>query len=213
MDREEMMIPIDMSQHDFRFRRRWFHLRNCCTFSTFLLPQYKKDKPWNILTIGVFEGAQEVWLMQNILCHPESRLFCIDPWAATTKLDRQFMEECRENALHNLKPWEDQVTLIRGFSQDVLKDAGENGGLLGIPNGAWDLIIIDGDHNADPVYQDAVGCLAMVKPGGWLLFDDVRNQVPKKDHVQAGLEHWLEDYGDMVDFVWSHRFCDCYEKL
>lgn len=207
---EEKWDPIDRTMHDFRIRRNWFHHRNCCTFSTFLLDRFPADQPWKMLTIGVFEGAQEVWLMQKILQHPDSRLVGLDPWMATEKLDQTFMDECYANAKHNLSPWERQASLYRGFSQTELKDVSE---FCGIAAGDWDLIIIDGDHNAEPVYQDAINCYELVRTGGWLLFDDVRNRIPKKNHVKHGLEKFFRLHPTLLKHEWSHRYCDCYSKV
>lgn len=207
----EVSIPIK-GDH-YKFRRRWFKLRNQTTFSTFLPAKFPSDKPYKMLTIGVFEGAQEVWMMQNLLCHPDSRLYCIDPWHDTGKLDQKFMNECYENAQMNLSQWDRQVNLQRAFSQELMTSAVQDGGYLGEALGTFDFVIIDGDHNAEPVYRDAVNAFAFLKPGGWMLFDDVRNQVPKKDHVKEGLEMFLPEYASKLKFVWAHRFCDCYEKL
>lgn len=196
----------------FKFRRRWFKLRNQCTFSTFLLDRFPPDRPYKMLTIGVFEGAQEVWMMQNLLRHPESKLYCIDPWLNTGKLDQTFMDQCFENAKSNLQFWSKQINLQRGYSQEIMAQAVTDGAYFGEPMGSFDFVIIDGDHNAEPVYQDAVNAFAFAKSGAWLLFDDVRNQVPKKDHVKEGLEKFLPEYANRLKFCWAHRFCDCYEK-
>ncbi len=211
---DEVFIPVDHSQGEYVFRRRWFHTRNCCTFSSFLPDRFPSNRPWKFLTIGVFEGASEVWLMQNILKHPESQLVCIDPWAATTKIKKNYMEECYQNAQHNLSQWASQITLLRGHSQQVMREANEAGNLLEHAMGTFDLVIIDGDHNKDAVIDDAVLTYPFVKKGGWMLFDDVRNQHYKPNHVKHGLDVFLEDYyPDRVDFAWAHRFVDCYVKV
>lgn len=211
---DEKYVPIkDMK--DYALRRRWFHTRNCCTFSTFLVDKLPPDVPHTVLTIGVYEGAQEIWLMQNCLKHPDSRLICIDPWMSVLdgKEDDGYMEQCRQNAINNLSQWRRQVTLIRGFSQEVLTKAHSQGALEGVDFGLFDLVIIDGDHHARAVYQDAVLTFGLLKVGGWQLFDDVRNQKPKKHHVKEGLEQYLLTRPDDLKFVWSHRFCDCYERV
>ena len=35
--------------------------------------------------IGSFEGRSAVWLLENVLTHPTSRLHCIDPWTYPRK--------------------------------------------------------------------------------------------------------------------------------
>lgn len=193
----------------YRFTRRWFVLRNQTTFSTFLPPKFPADRPYKGIQIGVFEGMDLVWQMQNIYLHPDSRVVAIDPWEATTKLDANYMESVEERARHNLMKWREQITIRKGYSQDVLME------IMDTPSEreSYDLIIIDGDHNADMVYQDAIHSFELAKRGAWLLFDDVRNRIPKKDHVEKGLGCFLEDYPGQVQTIWQHRFCDCVAKL
>ena len=106
----EQNIPIDVNQFKFKFTRKWFRNRNQKTWSTFLLPRYKRRnriKPWNVIQIGVFEGMDLIWCLQNFLHHPASRVLAIDPWLSTKK--EPDMESCYGRALHNLKPWKKQV--------------------------------------------------------------------------------------------------------
>jgi len=212
---DETVLPLNRGGK--RFRRNWFRYRNCCTFSTFLPNRFPADRPWNMLTIGVFEGAQEVWLMQHILKHPDSRLVGVDPWMGSqmdkSKMDQTFMDECYDNAQHNLAPWKDQVTLVCDLSQVALQRAIEAGEIAGIPVGQFDLVIIDGDHNEVPVLIDAVNSFQLVRSGGWLLFDDVRNRIFKPHHVLHALHKFLDQYGDQLQHVWSHRFCECFERV
>lgn len=210
----EIFIPIDKSQHNFHFRRKWFLYRNCCSFSTHLLPLFNPQDEIKALTIGVFEAAVEVWLFQNILKNKNSRLVACDPWAATEcgKLDQEFMDQAYENAKHNTSPWKDQITLIRGYSEDVLRSAIESGqGLCGIKT--FDFLYIDGAHDEDSVYEDFENCMELAHSGSIVLLDDVRNRIEKQGHVRAGLERFLADRGDELEHVFCHRFVECYRKI
>lgn len=206
----EQSIPIDKSVHEFKFTRNWFKNRNQCTFSTFFPLFFDGTKPVNLIQIGVFEGMDLVWQMQNTLRHPDSKAFAVDPWLATSKLDQQAMDEVHDRAIWNLRPYRSKVQVHRGLSQDVLSTAVKAGRLAGIKNGKWDIAIIDGDHRSEAVIKDATLALQMVRPGGWLLFDDTRTQTPKRDEVEVGLLKFLKTWGDGLSIVFSHRFCDCY---
>lgn len=213
---EETSVGIDKSMHDFRFTRRWFRHRNQATWSTFFLKKFSNDRPMNMIQIGVFEGMDLVWCLQNILGHTNSRVLAIDPWIETTKLDADYMNDVHDRAVHNLMPWRKKHVIMRGFSQNILPNISYQGiEIRGqqVKTGQFDLIVIDGDHNADAVYMDAILSLRLIKPGGWMVFDDVRNRIPKKDHVQAGLDRFLGDHQDRVRTVWKHRYCDCVEKI
>lgn len=201
----ERRIQIDRSQHNFTFTRRWFIHRNMTTWSTFLLPRFGGGRRVAMLQIGVFEGMDLVWCCQNLLTHPASKVLAIDPWDPTTKLDSTYMQGVEDRARANLKPWAAKVELVKAYSQEFLVNTP--------PNTRFDLAVIDGDHNAVPVFQDAALTLALMKPGGLMVFDDVRNRIPKKDHVEEGVRRFLEIFGDRVKLAWRHRFCDAYEVL
>lgn len=169
------------------------------------------DWPINMIQIGVFEGMDLVWCCQQILTHPGSRVVAIDPWAPTTKLDKDYMEAVEARARHNLLAPQctEKVSIVKGFSQRVLADMAKNP----LHRESYDLIVIDGDHNSKPVYEDAVQSFELAKSGGWLVFDDVRNRVDKTDHVQEGINRFIETHGSRVKYEWSHRYVDCYSKI
>lgn len=200
----EVSVGIDYRDQNFSFTRGWFRVRNQATWSSKLLPEFGDGRPVRMVQIGVFEGMDLVWCCQNLLKHPNSRAVAIDPWAATTKLDAVTMEDVCSRAYRNLYPWRRKVEVMRGYSNDVLPTLDE---------GAFDLLIVDGDHNSLPVLQDAVNCLRLAKMGGLLVFDDVRNRVKKKDHVEDGLRMFVEQHGPRIEFAWAHRYADAYRKV
>jgi len=213
---EEVTIPIDFGMNNFDFTRKWFLSRNIKTWSTFLPLKYSNERPINMLQIGVFEGMDLVWCMQHIAGHPDSRVFAIDPWAATNKLDHVYMEGVYQRAQRNLSPWISRICLMRGYSDSVMelmKHGAQHNKTIIYPDG-WDLIVVDGDHTADAVYTDARLAFDLIKPGGWVIFDDVRNRVEKKDHVVHGLERFVDNQTDhALKFEWAHRYCDCWSKI
>ena len=50
-----------------------------------------------------------------------------------------------------------------------------------------------------------------MKPGGWMLFDDVENDKPKAKHVKQGINMFLSIHGDKVKQVFKHRYMECYK--
>ena len=206
-------MDIDLTQHDFQFTRGWFRTRNLPTFREFVFPRWS-EKPVTYLEIGVFEGMSLVWMMQKVLTHPESRAIGVDPWLMTCKLESDKMEEVMVRAHHNLSPWSDRCELVRSNSFEVLRAAPRyRGGKYGLKNNGVDLCMIDGNHGALGVLSDALLCFSVVKPGGWMLFDDVENDIPKKDHVKEGVEMFREEKGDKIRCLWKHRYMECYEKV
>jgi predicted O-methyltransferase YrrM len=200
----DVNIPLDKSKYNFQFTRNWFRQRNQVTWSTYLRPLLDPTKRLNVVQIGVFEFMDAAWLMQNVLLNRQSVLHAIDPWEATTKLNSAYMEGCYKRALHNASPWPHQVVFHRGYSQEILAS---------FQDGKYDLVVIDGDHRAPGVLADANHALRILKPGGIMVFDDVRNRIPKADHVLEGIRQFLELHESEVQLLWQHRYADCYAKV
>lgn len=206
-------IEIDHSVQRFYFSRRWFRRRNQVTYSSKLLPKFNGTSPVRMIQIGVFEAMDLVWQLQNTLKHPDSRAVAIDPYIGSNYYN-QGMEDVYKNAKHNLKPYEDKVTLLRGPSQEILPMCVREGEIAGFPVGSFDYVIIDGEHSADVVIQDAVASLEMVKVGGWMVFDDARPRPgtrPRRGDPQFAISKFAKD-NRRVRHVWSHHYCDCYER-
>lgn len=196
----------------FQFTRRWFLNRNLATFREHVAPRWA-GKQCLYLELGVFEAQSLVWMLQRVLTHPRSRAVGVDPWLMTTKLETDFMEAVRQRAVANTREWADRCRLIRGSSAEVLRRMCGRGGYAGIGKGTVDLCMIDGDHNELAVLDDARHCLELVRPGGWLLFDDVENDVEKRRHVKHGLTAFLDEAADRVRFLWKHRYVEAYERI
>lgn len=203
---------LDRSQHNFRFTRRWFLNRNLRTFVRYVFPEWRDKPNLTYLELGVFEGMSLVWVMQRVLTHSTSRAVGIDPWLITTKLDGEMMKQVRKRAFHNLSPWMLNCQLIQGSSTEVLRKMCGREGFLGIKKESVDLCMIDGGHISFQVLDDARHVLRLLKPGGWILFDDVENDHLKKNHVKLGIAMWLEEAWNDVEFLWKDRYMECYQK-
>jgi predicted O-methyltransferase YrrM len=205
-------LPIRDDDYSFKFSRRWFLRRNSETFTKYVYPKWV-NKPITYLEIGVFEGMSLVWMLQWVLRNKQSRAIGCDPWLMMPKWPPEKIERVRQHALHNIKPYSDKCTLIRGNSSHVLRSMLEKNGFSGITKDSVDLLMIDGSHHYFAVLDDARMSIQLIKVGGWLLFDDVENSNRKKDHVRKGIDLFLEDCGDKVKLVWKHNYMEAYEKI
>lgn len=190
----------------FEINRPVMHGKKRAAFSTHLLKRFDGTFPVRALEIGVFEGMGLVWLMQNCLKHPDSVAIGVDPW---DWVDGR--EGCEANAVHfravrNLSGFSN-AQLIWGKSQDVLPT---------LDSESFDLVIVDGSHKTEAVHADAIEARRLVKQGGWIVLDDIRhwNGRARKDRgpARAGLERFLDEYGDEFDQAWSMGPCECLEK-
>lgn len=119
------------------------------------------------LEIGCFEGRATVWLLQNILTHETSRIWCIDTFTGNLEhRDRGLSLDGIEGRFdHNIRSigCDRRVTKVRGRSAEALRP---------LPLRSYDFVYIDGSHLAADVLEDAVLSFRLLKPGGIMIFDD-----------------------------------------
>jgi predicted O-methyltransferase YrrM len=120
-------------------------------------------QPIVYLEVGVFEGRSGCWMLDHVLTHPDSRYIGVDAWG--------WADGAEERARSNLASHGRRVTLVKGASEDVLRD-----------RDLWqrhsiDLAYIDGCHRAFSVLSDSLLVWPLVKPGGYIVWDDYRFRV------------------------------------
>ena len=130
------------------------------TFSDNLL-QYAGQKI-DFLQIGAFTGDASLWLLENILTHPQSTLTDVDIWKGDPGLEgfdweTAYVEYKRKTSSYPGKLHSFQMMSDQFFKQNVKE---------------YDMIYIDGDHGARAVLRDAVNAFDCLKEGGLLIFDD-----------------------------------------
>lgn len=110
------------------------------------------------LEIGSYEGRSAIWMLSNILTHPSSRIDCVDSFY-------NFPDNYEQRFDYNI--------LLSGFSKKVAKFKGDSKVLLReLPMSTYDCIFIDGGHTSVDVIQDAVLSFLLLRPNGFLIFDD-----------------------------------------
>jgi predicted O-methyltransferase YrrM len=131
-------------------------------------------------------------MLENVLTDPSSSLTCVDPY------QEHIGEEVKERFLANVARAgaADRVTLVRGFSQDKLRE---------LPLDTYHIIYIDGDHRAAPVLEDAVLSWRLLKADGLMVFDDYRWEVtqPPAERPLMAIDFFAETFADRVEVV--HR--------
>ncbi len=123
-----------------------------------------KDRPVNALEIGSFQGRSSRWLFENILTHPDARLTCVDTFEGSEEhyAVPGLLTNLRGLFDHNLKPYEEKLTVLVGSSQSILRTHSDS----------YDFAYVDGDHHAPSVLEDAMNAFRLLKYGGILIFDD-----------------------------------------
>ncbi len=117
------------------------------------------------LEIGCFEGQASLWLMENVLTDPSSKLAVIDPF--------DIVRGEHTNGYrfgHNLAPWigTGRLAIHTGRSQTILREWGTGWATYE----KFDFIYVDGSHESADALADAVLSWPLLKPGGVMVFDD-----------------------------------------
>ena len=154
-----------------------------------------KGKPIRAIELGSYEGRSAVWLMENILTHPDARLTCVDSWkdgVNTTEYGvPPVWEEVEQRFFDNMQPFRDKVNVIKGRTFDYL---------LSETRESVDLIYVDASHTAHDALIDGVLSHLLLKPGGIIIFDDylwgALNHAPNvpKGAIDAFMECFAEEY-------------------
>jgi len=120
-------------------------------------------KPVQALEIGVFEGRSSVWLLDRILTHPAATLTWIDTFAGGSDHAAMDLSGLETRFRANVARFGTKVSGRVERSQDALRRmSGER----------FDLVYVDGSHEAADVLADAVLAWLLLKVGGFLGFDD-----------------------------------------
>lgn len=137
----------------YRFTARWH--TNVADNWTTQLAELRGKPGLRYLEIGVFEGRSLLWMFENVLTDPSSRVTAIDVFAGDYE---QTFDANIQASGHG-----DQVTKLEGPSQRELRALSPD---------SFDIIYIDGSHTADDVLADAVLSWDLLADGGLLIFDD-----------------------------------------
>jgi predicted O-methyltransferase YrrM len=125
-----------------------------------------KDTPITALQIGAYTGDASLWLMENALTHPDSRLIDVDTWLGSDEqIHKEFNWSDVETVYQSkLEPYIKSGKIIpkKMKSTDFLRDA----------RSKFNFVYIDGDHEAFAVLEDFTFVFDLVVPNGIIAFDD-----------------------------------------
>jgi len=145
---------ILLSETGYQFTQNWVD-PNAPNWKK-VLKEYIGKPNIRALEIGSFEGFSAIWFLKNILTHSTSTITCIDIF-----IEKDYEDRFDHNIL--LSGETNRVLKIKANSQIILRSLELN---------SYDFIYIDGDHRAQAVLIDAILSWDLLKPGGYLIFDD-----------------------------------------
>lgn len=139
------------------------------------------------LEIGCFEGRGTLWFLENILTAADSSIVCVDSFGSST--EEEYDHNIRVSGLSA------KVTKIKRRSDDYLASN---------PQDRFDLIYVDADHHAASVLLDGLLAFRLLKPGGYMLFDDymwLMESLPPQDRPELGVDLCLEALSGQFDLI------------
>ena len=150
MTRGPDAAPSEAYSKPYQFTKDW-HSSSIPVWSRTLGPL--RGRPGlRYLEVGVYEGRSLLWVLENVLTDPTSRL---------TALDLEIPDALLSNI--EMSGQAQRITTIRGPSQTELRK---------LPVSSFDIIYVDGSHVSADVLADAVQCFELLKDGGLMIFDD-----------------------------------------
>ncbi|HEY8572094.1 class I SAM-dependent methyltransferase [Phenylobacterium sp.] len=135
-----------------------------------ILQQYP---PSVMLEIGAYEGRTGCFLIDTVATKRPVEMHCVDTWAGGVEHDRAAMGEVERRFDANLaKAVASAAHPVafhkhKGLSHEVLVRLLADG-----RGGSFDLIYVDGSHQAPDVLTDAVLAFQLLRVDGLLIFDD-----------------------------------------
>jgi len=134
--------------------------------------------PSRVLEIGSFEGASACFLIQQIAAARPLELHCVDTWqggrehqpGSTAAADMKQVEarfQANVSTAVRSSRFPVKVEVHRAPSVEVLPKL-----LCDQGAGRFDMVYVDGSHQASDVLWDAVLAFRLLRVGGVIVFDD-----------------------------------------
>ncbi len=157
------------------------------------------------LQIGAYTGDASVWLCENVLTDPTSRLTDVDTWAGSDEDEHKNIdfEQVFTHYQSRVAPYKKVVALKmtsdKYFEWHLIPDR--------------DFVYVDGNHTSAQVARDAENSWALLRPGGILAFDDYLwgQDLPPDTTPKPAIDNFLSthtgEYTQLVDSyqVWIQK--------
>jgi len=166
-----MDLDNNVRKDELLFTNHWFDTTARQVWDSL----FSQFKPKKILEIGSYEGASTCYLIEKLALDASIEIHCIDTWAGGIEhrdcaIDMAAVES---RFLHNTALAISKVSmsvklvLHKGYSDYSLA------ALISRNHGnSFDMIYVDGSHQAPDVLADAVMAFRLLRVGGIMVFDD-----------------------------------------
>lgn len=161
-------------ERPYKYTNNWFTITAKNVWDL-IIPQMS---PSRILEIGSYEGASTCYLIDSLSQQGPLEIHCIDSWEGgiehkNAEGAEAEMAAVEQRFLHNTRLSKSMarntvdLQCHKGYSDTEMAKLMAAG-----LQGYFDLIYIDGSHQAPDVLCDAVLSFRLLKIGGFIIFDD-----------------------------------------
>lgn len=161
------------SPQDYSFTNNWFGTYRAVWDS--LLPMFTPSK---VLEVGSFEGGSACYMIEKVAQDRPFEIHCVDTWEGGVEHQADGgapadMRSVEQRFEHNVRvamqrgKHEVKLCVHKGYSDQQLVKLLSQGA-----QSSFDLVYIDGSHQAPDVLADAVLGFRLLKVGGLIVFDD-----------------------------------------
>lgn len=155
------------------------------------------QQPTRMLQVGAYTGDASIWLVENIMKHPDSVLIDVDTWEGSDEPSHHGMDWGTVEQVYDMKTYkarqERKVIKFKGTSDNFFKSNQE----------MYDFIYIDGDHTAYGVIKDAVSAYECLNVGGIIAFDDYQwsASLGLTKEPRLAIDAFTQIYSDRVAMI------------
>lgn len=141
-----------------KFTNNWFG-NNIKSWEKYVLPRVRDGA--SILEIGSYEGNSTCWMLDNI---KDSMITCVDTFGGGIEHSKEEIDNLFERFLNNISEYPiDRINILVGESSDITR---------GFRINEFDMVYVDGSHQAKDVLTDIVQSWFSLKSGGLMVMDD-----------------------------------------
>jgi predicted O-methyltransferase YrrM len=139
------------------------HLTNAEKFELYHLA--KKCRGAVCVEIGSYLGASSCFIAAGLKKSARTAtLFCIDTWRNNSMSEGK--RDTFQEFMNNILPYQESIVPLRGYSAEVLSNAGEHFQQI-------DFLFIDGDHSYEGCREDWTLCRPFLVKGSLVIFHDI----------------------------------------
>lgn len=207
------------------FDHYWFCNLTASLWERYVLP--RKASIAHYLECGVCEGQSMLWVLEHLLWDkPHGRGVGVDVFTPARNWHHGEGDEHLSRALANisLQFGTEAVASLpsgyewNGYNGDNTKPACEiykadSRDFMRLENREFDMVFIDGGHDANVALPDIVNGFRLLREGGLFVIDDIdRRFRGGRVQVRAAMEAFEHCYAGYWDYLYLHQEQVCYVK-